>query len=406
MDEKKEKNVGVVYGIALIIATTVGGGMFSLPVALENVWFVKGCLILLGSALLMLLTGLMLVEVNLKFPSGTSFHTFTKQLLGPGVSVVIGISLTFVLYLITYAYISGASSALSDVVQFVTGFSPGRYAILAIVLVVAAIAWKGGILLGRVVSFLVAGKFTAFFATFTGVLPHVTMEKLGYTPPATHFSELFFILPFCIISFGFHGTVPTLVKLYHRSHAEKIVKALCWGVALSLLIYVFWLVITMGILSKQAIQDVMANGGNIGAFLQAFRNDADALYIKIIILIFANFAVTASLLSATAGLSDYIKDLLRLGKDGKSRGLAVLITYAPPAILCALFPDGFIPAMAYAGIALTIWSVLLPPLLVLKARKTMPQGGYRVPCNSAALILVLLFGVITFVTMMVIAIRG
>lgn len=73
---------GLLSGTMLVIATVVGGGMFSLPVALAGVWFSGGVIILIITALMMLLTGLMLVEVNLHFEPGASFNTFTSALLG------------------------------------------------------------------------------------------------------------------------------------------------------------------------------------------------------------------------------------------------------------------------------------------------------------------------------------
>lgn len=54
----------------------------------------------------MLMTGLILVDITMRFPPGASFHTFTSALLGPAASVIIGVAFCFVLYLLTYAYIS------------------------------------------------------------------------------------------------------------------------------------------------------------------------------------------------------------------------------------------------------------------------------------------------------------
>jgi tyrosine permease len=47
----------------------------------------------------MLLTGLMLVEVNLHYGAGASFNTFTQDLLGQKWNVVVGIAFGFVLYI-------------------------------------------------------------------------------------------------------------------------------------------------------------------------------------------------------------------------------------------------------------------------------------------------------------------
>ena len=69
----------------LVIATVVGGGMFSLPIAMAGVWFPGASVILLFIAIMMLLTGLMLVEVNLHYGAGASFNTFTPGFIRPEV---------------------------------------------------------------------------------------------------------------------------------------------------------------------------------------------------------------------------------------------------------------------------------------------------------------------------------
>ena len=86
-----------------MVATIIGGGMFALPVAFVHVWFLKGMVVLSATGILMLMTGLILVDITMRFPQGASFHTFTNALLGPGASIIIGLAFCFVLYLLTYA---------------------------------------------------------------------------------------------------------------------------------------------------------------------------------------------------------------------------------------------------------------------------------------------------------------
>ncbi len=51
-----------------MVATIIGGGMFALPVAFVNVWFIKGLLVLSVTGILMLITGLILVDITMRFP--------------------------------------------------------------------------------------------------------------------------------------------------------------------------------------------------------------------------------------------------------------------------------------------------------------------------------------------------
>ena len=53
-----------------MVATIIGGGMFALPVAFVHVWFLKGLLVLSATGILMLITGLILVDITMRFPPG------------------------------------------------------------------------------------------------------------------------------------------------------------------------------------------------------------------------------------------------------------------------------------------------------------------------------------------------
>jgi len=396
MKDKPEKKIGTVSGVCLIVATIVGGGMFSLPVALEGVWFVKGIMLLIFSSVIMLLTGLMIYEVNLKFPLGSSFHSFSKVLLPRSLNIITGISFAFVLYCVTYAYISGAASSLDNTLHYLTGVNLGRWSVAVIFLLVVSVMLWAGTRIGKILSVLIIGKFTSFILTFSGMIGSVDTNLLFSQYSIPHLSTWLIALPFCIISFGFHGSIPSLVNIYGKQNSKKIIKSIVIGVFISLFIYVFWLSVTMGNLSKTMIDTVVAKGGNIGDFLDALRADSQSSYFKILLLFFGNFAISASLLSATIGLIDYIKDLFKLHLRKNGNSTALMITYLPPSVCCFFFPNGFVPAIAYAGIGLTIWSILLPPLLVRKSRQTLTDGQYRLPFGNSFFGLFFIIGLLIF----------
>lgn len=108
------KRPSVLGGAMIIAGTAVGAGMFSIPVMTAGVWFTGSVLLLIYTWFCMYTSGLMILEANLNYPSGSSFHTITKDLLGNGWSVINGLSIAFVLYILTYAYISAGGSMLQE----------------------------------------------------------------------------------------------------------------------------------------------------------------------------------------------------------------------------------------------------------------------------------------------------
>ncbi|XKM13365.1 aromatic amino acid transporter [Orbaceae bacterium ac157xtp] len=396
------KEASTLSGIVLIVATGVGGGMFSLPIVMAGVWFSWGSLVLVLTSIIMLLTALMLVEVHLHYDSAASFDTFTKDLLGNKWSIFVGLALGFVLYILTYAYMSGSSSVLSQ--TFINYFDldilPSWCVVFISVLIIFIVSCSS-MLVGRITTILLVGKFVAFFMTFSGLVPLIELDKLLDTANNSivgtyYLPFIFVVFPFCILSFGFHGSVPSVVKHFNKN-INKTKRAIIWGTCITLFLYLFWLAITMGNISRVDFIPIIGKGGNIDVFVEALNSIVDSKYMTVVLTFFGNFAVASSLLAATLGLFDYIADLFHFKNDFLGRLKTACVTYIPPALVCFFFPNGFIYAIGYAGLAFTLWGVILPAFLVKKSRQKYSQSLYRAPCNNLVLNLIIFYGGMVYV---------
>ena len=70
----------------------------------------------------MLHSGLLLLEANLNYPVGSSFNTITKDLIGNTWNIISGITVAFVLYILTYAYISANGAIISETISMNLGY--------------------------------------------------------------------------------------------------------------------------------------------------------------------------------------------------------------------------------------------------------------------------------------------
>ena len=128
-------------GVVIIGGTIIGAGMFSLPVVMSGAWFFWSMTALIFTWFCMLHSGLMILEANLNYRIGSSFDTITKDLLGKGWNVVNGISIAFVLYILTYAYISASGSILHHTFAEMSLNVPARAAGFGFALLVAFVVW-------------------------------------------------------------------------------------------------------------------------------------------------------------------------------------------------------------------------------------------------------------------------
>ncbi len=390
------KGKSLLGGAMIIAGTTVGAGMFSLPVVGAGMWFGYSMAMLLGVWLCMLGSGLLLLEANLHFEPGASFDTLTKVLLGQFWRIVNGASIAFVLYILAYAYISGGGSIVNHSLQGMGVELPQSVAGLVFALVLAAIVLISTKAVDRITTIMLGGMIITFFLAIGNLLIDIDTAKLLMPNGEPSFAPyLLAALPFGLASFGYHGNVPSLVKYYGKKPAV-IVKALVIGTFIALVIYVCWLVATMGNISRTGFIDVIAQGGNMGVLVAALSKVMSSDWLNSMLTLFANLAVASSFLGVTLGLFDYLADLFGFDDSRLGRIKTAIVTFVPPTVLGLLFPDGFLIAIGFAALAATIWAVIVPALMAYKARQLYPEAvSFKVPGGTGIIILVVLFGVVT-----------
>lgn len=64
-------------------------------------------------------------------------------------------------------------------------------------------------------------------------------------------------------------------------------------------------------------------------------------------------ALASSFLGVSLGLFDYLADFFTLSGDAAGRTKTVLVTFVPSTLAALLFPNGFLYAIGFAGLAAT-----------------------------------------------------
>lgn len=403
MTQKKQPSL--IGGAMIIAGTAIGAGMLANPTSTAGVWFIGSILALIYTWFCMTTSGLMILEANLHYPTGASFDTIVKDLLGKGWNLINGLSVAFVLYILTYAYItSGGGITQSLLNQFLrspeSAVEIGRTSgSLIFCVVLAVFVWFSTKAVDRFTTVLIAGMVVAFFLSTTGLLSSVKTEVLLNTVSSGEQQYLPYILtalPVCLVSFGFHGNVPSLVKYYNRD-AQRVMRAIFIGTSLALVIYILWQLAIQGNLPRTEFAPVIEKGGDVSALLEALHKYIETDYIAIILNFFAYMAIASSFLGVTLGLFDYIADLLKFDDSFLGRTKTTIVTFIPPLLLSLQFPYGFVIAIGYAGLAATIWAAIVPALLVRASRKKFPMADYKVYGGSMMIGFIILFGLLNII---------
>ncbi|MDC2825671.1 tryptophan permease [Rodentibacter pneumotropicus] len=403
---KQQKSPSLLGGAMIIAGTAIGAGMLANPTSTAGVWFIGSILALVYTWFCMTTSGLMILEANLHYPTGSSFDTIVKDLLGKGWNMINGLSVAFVLYILTYAYITSGGGITQNLLNQLLSASESAVEIgrtfgsLIFCIVLAAFVWLSTKAVDRFTTVLIGGMVIAFFLSTVGLLGSVKTEVLFNTlapqSEQQYLPYLLTALPVCLVSFGFHGNVPSLVKYYHRD-GDRVMKAIFIGTGLALIIYILWQLAIQGNLPRAEFAPVIEKGGDVSALLEALRRYIETDYIAVILNFFAYMAIASSFLGVTLGLFDYIADLFKFDDSVMGRTKTTLVTFLPPLLLSLQFPYGFVVAIGYAGLAATIWAAIVPALLAKASRQKFPNASYKVYGGNFMIGFIILFGVLNIV---------
>ncbi|MCP1661082.1 aromatic amino acid transporter [Neisseria perflava] len=385
-------------GAMIIAGTIIGAGMFANPTATSGVWFTGSLAVLIYTWFSMLTSGLMILEVNTHYPHGASFDTMVKDLLGQAGNIVNGVAVAFTLYLLTYAYIFVGGDLTAQGLGSIIG---GEVALpvgqLVFFFVLAFCVWASTRLVDRLTSILIGGMVLTFVWATGGLITSVKLPVLFDTaaPAATQYwIYLAAALPVCLASFGFHGNVSSLLK-YFNGDAPKVAKALKVGTLIALVIYVLWQLAIQGNLPRNEFAPVIAAEGQVSVLIETLSKFVPTGSMGVVLSFFAYMAIATSFLGVTLGLFDYIADIFKWDNSAAGRSKTAALTFLPPLVCGLLFPAGFVVAIGYVGLAATVWTALIPAMLLYKSRQKFGTGTqYQVKGGLGLMIWVFLFGLI------------
>ena len=365
------------FGGAMIIAgTVIGAGMLANPTATSGVWFTGSLIVLLYTWFSMLSSGLMILEVNTHYPHGASFDTMVKDLLGQGWNVFNGLSVAFVLYLLTYAYIFVGGDLTAKGLGSTFGIKiPLTVGQLSFFLIFATCVWASARLVDRFTSILIGGMVLTFIWATGGLIAEAKLPVLFDTQAPSGTPYWIYIsaaLPVCLASFGFHGNVSSLLK-YFKGDAPKVAKSLWAGTLIALVIYVLWQIAIQGNLPRNEFAPVIAADGQVSVLIETLSKFVQTGSMAAILSFFSYMAIATSFLGVTLGLFDYIADIFKWDDGFAGRTKTAAVTFLPPLVSCLLFPTGFVTAIGYVGLVATVWTCSLPSLLLLRSRQKIRQ---------------------------------
>ncbi|PSV99442.1 aromatic amino acid transporter [Photobacterium lipolyticum] len=392
-DSIKEKNPSLIGGACIIASVCVGAGMLGLPSAGAGAWTTWSVLAIAVTMVVMTVSGWMLLEAFKSYDLKVSFNTVTKDMLGDKVNMFNNLTVYFVGGILLYAYTTSSGLILQDVLGL-----DSKITSILFVLVFSPFVWHSTRAVDRISVVLILFMVLSFAFGVSGLAINVDMsvlfdtinEKTSYAPYAMA------MLPVALTSFGYHHSVASMRAYYGEEQKAKY--AILGGTIIALSLYFLWLFSIYGNLPRSQFGPVIEQGGNVDALLAALGSVIESEKVANAINIFSMAAILSSFIGVGLGVFDYLADLFKFEDTKQGRAKTWLVTFMPPLILSLLFPFGFIIAIGYAGAAATVWTCIIPALLVRKAR-TLENGdkGFKAPGGQPMIVVVIGFGILTAV---------
>jgi len=263
--------------------------------------------------------------------------------------------------------------------------------------ILAFCVWASARLVDRFTSILIGGMVLTFIWATGGLIADAKLPVLFDTQAPAGTSYWIYAataLPVCLASFGFHGNVSSLLK-YFKGDAPRVAKSLWAGTLVALVIYVLWQIAIQGNLPRNEFAPVIAAEGQVSVLIETLSKFAQTGSMDKVLTLFSYMAIATSFLGVTLGLFDYIADIFKWNDSVSGRTKTAALTFLPPLISCLLFPTGFVTAIGYVGLAATIWTGIIPAMLLYRSRKKFGAGkNYKVYGGFGLMVWVFLFGVV------------
>ncbi len=387
-----------VFGSTLIIAgTAVGAGMLAMPLTSAQMGFGMTFALLFFLWVLLTFTALLYAEVHQYSPYDTGIAGLTERYFGLTGKLVTNFVLLFFMYAVLTAYITGSGDLLFSFIPDSLNLAPEKaqkIASLSFAILFGIIVTIGIALSDITNRLFFALKVISFIILLYLLFGKFSITNLQYKPT----NNLLFLsaLPIFFMTFGFHICTPTINE-YLKGDNRKLRMACFFGSTGIFIIYIIWQMATHGVLKQSELIAILNETPNLNGLIQAFEVTTGSKTISEIVRIFSLFALTTSYIGVSLGLSNAVKDLLSHFNMSKNNTLVGAVTFIPPIIVGFTYPNIFLSAFSFAGVIFAFIGVILPVLLVYKARKQNPQGRAVRGGNLSLLLALLCAGVIIVV---------
>ena len=375
-------------GVLMIIGTTIGAGMLSLPLIVASCGFVTAIVLLILSWSVMYITALKLLNVCSEYPLGANFTTMMESRSPRVYQIFFSVIYLLLLYSLMSAYTTQGSSLMEAISQAAADdrTMTVNTAVSAIVFIMIfssfMYSYKVSDYANRTFVFL---KLIFFVCCIIWMMLYINPQLLGAVPIS--FFAIVFAWPTLLPSFGFHNIIPVLYE-YQNGDIRTIRKSIFIGSVSVLVIYIVWLFLCLALIPQTGVhgyETIFAKGNSLGDFIKQIKVITDSPTIQMLLNVFVNIAIITSFLCVGISLMHYVRDIFTKFNKKIGNINVSLLTFVPPLVFTIFYPKGFILALQYAAIFAVIIFVFTPVFLD-RQKTSVSKNMYAITMGSLVIV--------------------
>ena len=385
MDNTQQNSKIRIFGsIMIIVGTMIGAGILALPIITAKLGFLLSSAIIIIVWSIMTYTALVISDVACSMPYGSSFKSIAEKYLGKIGGIIASLSFLVLMYCISTAYISAASSSLNTTFPSLTEETWS----LLFVLVFGGIVAFGMKMVDYANRFFIILKIAVLIILCFVLIRFIEIDNLLEHPVNLGLS-LLVAIPVFTTSFTSHIIVPALSDYLNKNKTDMR-RVIIIGSVVPLVLYIVWVVTILGVLPLHGDVSFMESifnhtpvqEANIGDILKALGSKVQTPTTDKILHIFTYVAIMTSFLSVNVSLLHFNIDSYKLEKKFNSKilitAIGVLLTFSIPVIIIQINPNIFIYAMTYVGVCIAILLLIMPALIALRMHSRGETFNYRI----------------------------
>jgi tyrosine-specific transport protein len=323
-----------------------------------------------------------------------NFTSMANSTIGKTGKTLTIISSLFLLYALVSAYVSAGGSLLNVLFSFIDIDMPIVACCLVFTIVFGVIVFYGIKAVDYFNRAFFALKCLLLFVVIVFSISKINWLNMSVVSHANKY--LWGAAPIFLCSFGYHILIP-VITTYLEYNLKRIKLVLFLGSLFTLIIYISWLAVAMGVVPIDKYLEMVKNKGSVGEFIYVFSSFLKSKWIQTALHGFANITVTTCFLGVSLGLVDFLKDFFKEHKKDPSRLLVILYAFIPPIIFAVFYPEGFVIALGYAAICVAFSHLILPAWMVFNLRKKPIVYEYKVKGGNSVLAGIAFIGVLIIV---------